>query len=288
MKLWGKKCDPVYDDEYELQRARNYVFSKDDEDGQSNMTVAANWSKWGSLGYPNFLWIKGETYGWIPKVKVENEYGPGRPIRIKDLKGELALEYYEETGKAAKAEYLSSAITILQQMALSGEKVNLYLRARLEDEAVYVDVGDLDWSMWRITKNGYEKMAQDRPLFNREVNTKELAEGYLNGSLEDIKQFLKYFHVSDDYGILLIGWLGVFFIGQIPHAILTVTGPQGAAKSAFLTAIKRVVDNTMPLINKTAHGDADFVQKLAHQYAPCFDNLTPSDDNAVADTLCRL
>lgn len=267
-----------------------------------------------------FLDQTGTAYAWVPllttngtrdadsaKELVQQIYSntndndgknkgvPGHPVALssREFKAMLATAYYRKFESAVGIESVSAAANLLYGLCLeSKDRCELGLRCVFQNGDIIIDRGDEDWHAWVISKDdGATLVHQDRPLFKRYGHMRQLSNVDLSGTAEDIKSFLSYFHVKtgslDDDIALLVGHLGTAFAAHIPHAILIVTGPQGAAKTTLTNALRRLID---PSVLSNIHLSSDpkeFIQSLAHHYMPVFDNVTFIEREWQLDTLCR-
>ena len=182
--------------------------------------------------------------------------------------------------------------SVLEARAVyDGEKRKLHLRVgsltdQKENDAIYYDRANKDWSVVKITENGWH-LEKSPILFRRYSSTgtqvipsKEYPENLFD-------QFINLINIKGDQQKLLLKCYVIsLFLPDIPKPIQMLYGEQGAAKTSEQEAIKDLV-NPSPILTSTFPRDInELVQKMMHNYVCFFDNISFIPP-WISDQLCR-
>lgn len=209
---------------------------------------------------------------------MSNGVGPSSILKISasETKHWLADIFYEEEGKAIGNDNINNVLNIMQARARkSGDIQTLHVRVAPGPEGeVYYDLANKKHEGVKITGSGWTVELDLPVMFKRytvmlpqvyperggDVN---LFKKYLNLKYEDEKDFALICMITD-------------FIPDIPHILVVCYGPPGSAKTTFSWCWRMVIDPSeleeglsIPENNKN-----EFLQNLAHNYLPCFDNIS--------------
>ena len=242
-----------------------------------------------------FLDTVGSCYAWVKFYDGQFESHRAIPVESKEFQGFASLMFYQMYNKIAGKDAIKSAVGLIQahiQQRHDVETYKLFVRYALLKGELFVDVGSADQKIWIIKPdpvgNGVEESTQQEPIFKRYKIAKELVHPDPDGKKEDLEAFVKFYNLKDDTSTILgVGFIGASMIPGIPHAVLDVYGSQGATKSSFEKAIKRLIDPSTALTVRLATDIKELTQTLAHRYFTIFDNVT-SISQAQFDTICRV
>jgi len=197
----------------------------------------------------------------------------------------IARSYWRKRRKAARAEGIKTALTVIEGKAcFDGPMIHLANRITEAEGAIWYDLSDPEWRAVKVTKEGWEVVKNPPILFRRYSHQKAQSEPVHEG---DVTLLFKYLNVSDkEQQLLLLVWLISCFVPNIPHPILIIYGAQGSSKTVFCRLMKKVVD---PSVVETTGFPRDInglIQLLAHHWCIAFDNVSylPHD---ISDELCK-
>lgn len=208
-------------------------------------------------------------------------------LRGREFKSLVSQTTYLEVGKAPSSEAINSALNILEAEALNGSEYPLEVRIAKTNGTLQVDLCESMGEILEIGREGHTIRPSPFPIFRRYLHMKRQERIDEAGTVRDLTELVRFFKLKDPRDeILLIGWLGHAFISDTPHAILLLTGPQGAAKSSLTKALKRLVDPSSLLLLSAKSNQNEFVQLLNHNYLVPLDNLQTLRYDQL-DVLCR-
>ena len=114
--------------------------------------------------------VEGKPYAVIPQNDIQRIV----PIRARAFRQWLTQQYYNDTGKAAGSEAISSALNVVEAMAcFDGNEYELNNRICWHDNAIWYDVGD--WRAVKITTNSFEIVQKPPILFKKYTHQKPLS-----------------------------------------------------------------------------------------------------------------
>ena len=195
------------------------------------------------------------------------------PINSSDFRLWLNGRFFNHTGEACKpADLKSVCATFAAQATFAGAgRFTLEPRVAWHDGALWYDLGDPARGAVKISSTGWEVLSDVPIIFRRYKN-----QGFQVLPIQGGKaaKFHKFVNVTDPGDLLLIMvWLIVGFIPNIPHAILVVHGSQGAAKTFFFRKLKILIDPGQRLVETIHKSPRDLAICLHNQLLTTFDNL---------------
>src|SRR5215217_6889989 len=188
---------------------------------------------------------------------------------------------------------LADAIRQLESIAIfEGKEAEVHIRTAGHDGKVYIDMGDEEWRAIEVSPEGWQIVAgDDVPV--RFIRPKGLlslpdpapcGEGSLDGLLNLLN--LGEGEEGRRNRILILAWLSHAYLPTGPYPVLTLTGPQGAAKSHALRILRSLVDpsrapgSTKPRSEHDAYIDASANWVIAYDNLP---TVPPWLSNVVCD-----
>lgn len=218
------------------------------------------------------------------------------PVRSKKFKHWLSFLMYKNEGKGAGNEAVSSAINVISgKCQYEGKRYYLYNRvAPGADGSIYIDMADEGWRAIKVTKDGWEITDSPPILFRRYNHQKPLIIPVVPSSLSEaqdyVKRFLNHVNVNDSEEtqgnrLALICTMISYLIPNIPHPVMVVFGPQGAAKSYLHKLIRRIIDPSSVELLKLPRDVKEVIQQLDHHWLCFYDNLTFLSTD-MSDTFC--
>jgi putative DNA primase/helicase len=157
----------------------------------------------------------------------------------------------------------------------------------LERSVVYVDLGDRDWRIVKITAEGWEIITEPEVRFTRPPGMRALAEPERGGSIDLLRALL---NVEEHEFPLLCGWLVNALHPSGPYAVLGVHGAAGSAKSTLCEAIVRLTDPQDVLLAappRMHEVSREVIVAGASGWVVAYDNISTINAN-FSDALCRL
>ena len=280
--------EKIVDDFYE----KEYPVPREFPDGLYPLISHLFWSLMGSgaaavvrLAYGLFdfyLDQHGRAFAW-PKQGADNNGGDRKVVMVdsQEFRSALAREFYEATGHVV-GENTTNSVSFLLAAGAS-ERRELSVRCNMKNGRLEIDT--CTGNVITVNDKGWGAAPLDEPLFRRYPHMQTFS-ALPCSSPAIIMRFINFFHLQDpEDDVLVAGFLGTSFL-DIPHAILILYGAPGATKTTFTRAIRYVVDpSSIPAIAASAQS-GDFILQLAHNYMPCFDNVTSFREWQV-DALCR-
>jgi len=218
------------------------------------------------------------------------------PVRSKKFKNWLSFLMYNNEGKGVSNEAVSTVINVISgKCQYEGKYYTLYNRvAPGVDGSIFIDMVDEGWRAIKVTKDGWEITETPPILFRRYNHQKPLIIPIIPSSLSEaqecVKRFLNHVNVNDSEEtqgnrLALICTMISYLIPTIPHPVMVVFGPQGAAKSYLHKLIRRIIDPSSIELLKLPHDVKEIIQQLDHNWLCFYDNLTYLSTD-MSDTFC--
>jgi hypothetical protein len=147
------------------------------------------------------------------------------PIRGRQFRHWLRRRYYEETGNAASAETIRSALDLLEARAQfdAPERV-VYIRVAEHDDRIYLDLADNDWRAVQIGPDGWQVVTSPPVRFRRAAGMLPLPVPQRGGSIEALAAFLNL--PAPDEFVLVVVWLLAALQRGGPYPLLVIAGRQ--------------------------------------------------------------
>jgi hypothetical protein len=200
----------------------------------------------------------------------------------------------EEMPAVVRDRDLADAIRQLESVALfEGRQEAVHIRTAGHDGAVFVDLGDPDWRAVEITSEGRRIATGDEiPVrFIRPKGLLAMPEPVPpgEGSLEPLMELLNLGEgeEGDRNRTLILAWLSHAFLPVGPFPVLTLTGPQGAAKSHALRILRNLVDPSVAPGSTKPKNEHDAYIDAAANWVMAYDNL-PTIPPWFSNVLCDI
>jgi len=208
-------------------------------------------------------------------------------INNRIFKNFITEKIFKSKGKPPSENLVKTLQNVYSAQAMfEGKKYEVYLRVAFKDDIVYIDVGDDEWNIIKITSEKIEVIKEQEIKFKRFNHMKPLIFD-LNAKIEDIDLIFNHLSIHKEQDkILFRPYLVILFLEGIPTAILNVYGPQGAGKSVGLRMVRDLVDPSISGVMSLSRHLAELVQQVSHHYLPFFDNVTKINKE-YSDFFCR-
>lgn len=205
-------------------------------------------------------------------------------LNSKSFKRWLRHQYFTRHGKAPGSDAVINALGVLEGLAVfEGPEHTLSVRVARHEGAIWYDLGDDQWRAVRIDERGWEVVDRPPPLFRRYAHQAPQVTPLPGGDLSRIFDFL---NVHPTGRTLLVCWLVVAFVPDVPHPVPDFHGEKGAGKTIGQRVLRRLIDPSHVETLSFAGDVREVVQQLAHHYCPLYDNLDQLPA-WLSDLLCR-
>lgn len=208
------------------------------------------------------------------------------PVDSRSLKEWLSASYYRVNRKALPDNKRDAILAILSANAkYDGACRDVYVRAAEHEGDIYIDLGDADWRVVKISKLKPFEVLTDSPVkFTRPKGMLALPVPEKGGSVNALRLFLNL--KDDDQFRLIIGFLLAAFRPQGPYPILEVNGDQGSAKSTASKVLRALVDpNVAPA--RSLLNERDLMLAANNGWLLLFDNVS-NISKSLSDAMCRV
>lgn len=222
----------------------------------------------------------GDTFG-VPRdgAKVVRLLRGGKT----SLRGQLAGQFFRNTGKAAPQQALAAALLVVEGLAQDGEEQPLALRVARHGGNLWLDLGDAEGRAVRITDAGWTVEPAAPVLFRRTALNAVLPEPVPGGELDELWQWL---NVAEDDRPLVAAWLVAALHPDIPHPVLGLFGEQGTGKSTAEKVLTTLIDPSPVPLRKPPRDADSWVTAAAGSWVVGIDNLSAIPD-WLSDSMCR-
>ena len=195
-------------------------------------------------------------------------------IRSSAFRGWLLRQYRDAVGGMPSTSATEQVLRQFEAEALGPGKDlrHLHLRVAWHGDALLIDRGTSDWSAFRVTGDGWDVLTRPPAIFRRHAHMQGYTEPKRGGDPSDLFNFLPVTDPRDR--LLLLTWLIVGLIPNVPRPVLLLTGPQGSGKSMAARLLRRLLDPSAAELVHRPRDEGDMLQALAHNYVVPFDNMT--------------
>jgi energy-coupling factor transporter ATP-binding protein EcfA2 len=164
------------------------------------------------------------------------------------------------------------------------------LRSIEFDGALWIDLGRPDWSLVRVTREGWQVVNWAKvPLVRAEAmralplpDRAAAADG-----LATLRRLLNLGDDQDDEFMLVVCWLLGCLWPRGPYPILAIDGEQGSGKSTLSRLLRGLVDPNKSPLRAPPKNEADLIVAANAGRVVAIDNVSYIDAD-MADVICRL
>src|SRR5829696_3144499 len=189
---------------------------------------------------------------------------------------------------------LADAIRQLESIALfEGRQEEVHIRTAGHDGKVYIDMGDDAWRAIEVSPKGWRIVeGEEIPVrFIRPKGLLALPEPAPRGEgcLDKLLSLLNLGEGEDAKRnrIMILAWLSHAYLPTGPYPVLTLTGPQGAAKSHALRILRSLVDPSRAPGSTKPRSEHDAYIDASANWVIAYDNL-PTVPPWLSNVLCDL
>jgi hypothetical protein len=149
---------------------------------------------------------------------------------------------------------------------------------------LYIDLCNDEWQAMRVTSTKWSVVDAPPVRFQRTTGMLELPHPARGGKVETLRDFLNC--TVSDFS-LVVAYLLAALYPKGPYPILILYGVQGAAKTAFLRKLRKLIDPHTTETTPLPGSGRDLFISARNSHAQAYENVSKLSD-AMSDTLCRL
>lgn len=206
-----------------------------------------------------------------------------RSVRFRDW---ILIRFLHQHGKAPNSQFLNDALNTIRAIAVyHGPEMPVFVRVAEHKSDVYIYLGNEIWDAVRITREGYEVIANAPVRFVRKAGFAPLPYPADEGTIDDLRPFLNI--RSDDDFMLVAAWAAFSLCPRGPYPVLVLQGEQGSAKSTTVRVLRALVDPAVEPLRALPRSERDLAIAAGNAWVLAFDNLSGIRD-WLSDSLCRL
>jgi hypothetical protein len=198
----------------------------------------------------------------------------------------LKYRFYKQASEPATPEAVRKAIDSLEAKAqYDAPTRDVHVRVAEHDGALYVDLGDEDWSAVEIEAGSWRVIQNPPVRFCRFPGMRPLPNPENGNSVETLRRYL---NLSRDHDfVLIVAWLLAALRAGGPYPVLELYGQQGSAKSTAVRILRDLIDPNYSPVRTIPDNERDLFVTAQHTHLLAFDNLS-SVPPWLSDSLCRL
>ena len=203
-----------------------------------------------------------------------------------DAVSEICSKWFQGSKVWPNQRAASHLSAFLTSKCRSSEPVEVFLRAGIKDNNLYLDCGDPAYSVYEITPHEYRKCLSSPVLFTRSHVISELppiAEG--NVAIEEILRFIRIEKAAlpSVIGCMIASWMP-----NIPQPIVFLQGPARSGKTTSLRKILSLIDPSTDMPGGSLSNNESDMKALASlRRVFVFDNVSHVDADK-SDLLARV
>jgi hypothetical protein len=226
----------------------------------------------------------GEAYATIDVDKHRETW----LLKAKGFRSWIRQQYYLAHDKTPGSQAVQDALGVLEGKALfEGPEAPVYTRLAEHEGTIYLDLGDEDWHVVRITPLGWDVITAPPVKFRRSRGLLPLPMPERGGELDDLQGFVNVSTDQDHDWHLLVSWLLATFRPSGPFPVLTLHGEQGSAKSCTSKVLRLLVDPNATPLRASPRDLRDLAITANNSWVLTLDNLSHLPD-WLSDAICRL
>ena len=212
-------------------------------------------------------------------------------IRSAEFNELLRKLNYDATKKGLNKTALEEVVETISTIATyEGSTEEVHLRVSQNRGVILYDLVQPDWSVVKITKDGWKALDSSPVAFTRTPNMKSLpipTSMPNRNSRRGINKLLKHINIREDELPLLVGWmLMAMQAGSGAYPVLVLNGPAGAGKSTAVRMVRALIDpNQADLLTSPSPDNIKVLSEGNHILA--FDNISKVSPQ-LSDMLCMV
>ncbi|WKG08184.1 ATP-binding protein [Nocardia sp. PE-7] len=205
------------------------------------------------------------------------------------LRQELARQYFDQTTRAAPAQALADALTILEGDCLAAARTALHLRVAEHGGNAFIDMGDADmsgiwvnsssWGVYGRADHGHAPV-----LFRRTRLTGAFPMPQRGGDLTALWGLVNI--TESDRPLILAALVQALIDPSTPHPIVSLFAEQGSGKSSATRMLVSLVDPSPVPLRKPPKDAEGWVTAAQGSWVVAIDNLS-TIPAWLSDSMCR-
>jgi hypothetical protein len=198
----------------------------------------------------------------------------------------LSSRFHQAHGKTPTRSAIEDAMSVLKGRAFHGRALEpIALRIAEKDDAIYIDIADEERRVVKVTPQGWTIEHSCPVNFVRSSSMLPLPLPQQGGTLSALREFVNL-ETTNDW-VLLVSWIVCSFHPRGPYPVLSLSGPQGSAKSTLCEVLKSITDPDQASLRSEPRNVRDLAIAARSNHVLAFDNLS-SISRQLSDALCRL
>jgi hypothetical protein len=183
---------------------------------------------------------------------------------------------------------MADVIGALNAEALAGACKKPAIRSMWNGGALVIDLGTSDWSMVKITSEGWRVVpSMDLPLIRPNGMRPMAFPAPGNTIAAGLYHLHSLLNVQSDQDFMVcVAWAIAALYPDGPYPILAVDGEAGAAKTTACRFLRGLVDPNEAPLRSVPRDEADIILAASNSRVLAYDNLS-SISNDTADILCK-
>jgi hypothetical protein len=211
---------------------------QDNGNDRERLTIAGHLIEYALARYSFIRDTNGDIYA-LPKM------GAGTiAIPLDELRYPLAAQYFSDSGKPASTSAWPEAAQTLKGLQRDAPRRQVHLRHAFHDGVVIVDLGREDAAVVVVSETGWEITERSPAIFRRTADMAEMPLPVHGSSLELIRA---RWHIPHARWGLILGWLVIALLPNLPAPVLALLGEQGTGKSLLMKLLVMLVDPGAPI-----------------------------------------
>ena len=206
-------------------------------------------------------------------------------IQSGEFGGWLSSEYFAQYKELPNFSKLKTLTLFLHHHAKkTGTLISVNNRVAIENNIIWIDLSDQQNHAVKVTASGWEVVANPPVYFKTFSHAQALPVPERNGNLAEILPFLNI--SSEEDTILLMAWLVVSLVPDIPKPFLWLVGGKDSGKTTTAVFLKSLIDPSNGRGLSLGNKPMEIAQQLDHNFLPFFDNFKGMP-GVVSDLFCQ-
>lgn len=196
------------------------------------------------------------------------------PLNGREFRQYIAKRLWEHEELAVGVTAINSAVNTLEAIAiLDGETYDLKLRVARGNRAILYDTGGFDRRIIKITEEGWRFVEQEKPIFLRYPNMREIVEPVKEAKPEDCLKLLRHIRVTTKDQLPFICSVVTGLVPDIAHVVMVLYGTQGAGKTTACDMMRETLNPSSLNHLSISRDNSRLILNLLHNYIALFDNV---------------
>lgn len=223
--------------------------------------------------------------GIVATIKVQ-EAQRHFPLDEQLFKQLLIKQFYTLCADSPSEKSVKEATnTILAiEMFKEGNYQDVFVRVAQHNEKVFIDLGNADYEVVEISKEGWCIIKNAPVKFIRKDTMQPLAMPVKGGEVNTLK---KVFNMKEQQFRLWLSFIVGCFNPKGPFPILVLQGASGSGKTILSEITKAIVDPAFAPVRSLPKSEEDLLVIAQKNWLLVFDNLS-GISNHMSDAFCKL